>query len=175
MKTRFSFLLVLLRIFLILSVAGLCVDLVFATVNLLSHHFRWDGFILKYYNHIDFNKIWAADKTCFTMVLLSEILTNLLKIGLFISALKLLTIFKKDLPFTGHASKLMYRITGLSFMIAFVGFCIKAYIEVYVNNDILLSTQVGDTSYFWLAAIFYIMTLIYEKGLFLQSENDLTI
>lgn len=165
----------ILRLFLILSIAGLAVDFFFILWSWFSHYFNWEGFILKYYNQIDFNKIWTYDKTAFSVILLFEFGLTILKINLILKSLKLLKRIDTELNFNEKVVENFRKITVFAFLIGLISIVLKLYIEISVSNDLILSTQIGNASYIWLSAIFFIMTLVYEKGISLQSENDLTI
>ena len=164
-----------LKVFLNLSVFGLVVTSFFNIWVFLSHHFNWTGLIMKYYNGIDFTNIWEKDKFAFNILMMSAIVITTLEIILFLSALTLLNKINLKNPFDNDQSWLLKRISILAFFIGLISIFLKLYIETSVSSDLLLSTQMGESSFLWLAAIVYIVSLLYQKGLYLQSENELTI
>ena len=159
-----------LKVFLILSVAGLIIKSAFATWALFSHHLNLEGYILKFYDGVDFTKIFQTDAAAFTVLLFFALLINL-----FLAALKILKNLNFENPFGQNLIPLFRRISIMALIVGMVSIILKIYIETSVSNDLVLSTQMGESSYLWFAAIVYIVTLVYQKGISIQSEIDLTI
>jgi hypothetical protein len=136
---------------------------------------NWEGSIKKFHNGIDFSKIWQIDTATFNVLILFIVLVNILKINLFSAAIKILKKIDLQNPFEQDFIPLFKRISLLAFIIGFSSILVKGYIEIFVSNDLLLSTQIGESSYLWFAAIVYIAAMVYERGISIQSENDLTI
>ena len=164
-----------LRAFLHLSIFGLVIDVFFNIWVFLSHHFNWDGLTMKFYQNIDFTKIWQEDPAAFNILTLCALLISMLEIKLFNSALKLLKKYNLSNPFDSDQTNHLRRISMLALAVGLTSLILKLYIEISVSNTIVLSTQMGDISFLWLAAIIYIVSLMHEKGHHLQSVNDLTI
>ena len=164
-----------LKAFFNLSIFGLLIALFFNIWVFVSHHYSWTDSVLKYYDGIDFTNIWKNDKLAFNILLLSAIVITILKIILFRSALTLLNKINLNNPFNSDLTWLLKQISILAFVIGFISIFLKLYIEIAVSSDLLLSTQMGESGFLWLSAIVYLVSLLYHKGLFLQSENELTI
>ena len=164
-----------LKIFLILSIIGLLFKSIFAIWAFLSHHLNWEGHILKFYDGVNFTKIFQADAAAFSVILLFALLLNFLKINLFLAALKILKNLDFKKPFEQNLQPIFRRIYIVALLIGIFSIILQVYIEVSVSNNLLLSNQMGESSYLWFAAIVYIATLVYKNGFLLQSENDLTI
>lgn len=175
MKTLPQIVSTTLMVFLTLSVIGLMIEFWFILWVFLSHHLNWEGFIRKFNDGIDFTKIWQTDAVAFNVLMLFEVLVNVLKINLFLAALKILKKIDLQNPFGQNLIPLFRRISLLAFIIGFTAILVKGYIELRVSNDLILSTQIAESSYLWFAAIVYIAALVYERGITIQSENDLTI
>lgn len=164
-----------LKAFLYLSVIGLVVDVFVNLWVFLSHHYNWQGSIKKFYGGIDFTKIWQVDQFAFNILLLFAIVISTLKISLFRTAIKLLKKINVQNPFEDDHTFLLKRVCIIALFIGLISIVLKLYIEIAVSNELVLSTQMGDSSFVWFAAIVYIVTLIYQKGILLRSESELTI
>lgn len=175
MKTLPQIVSTTLKVFLILSVIGLMIKFWSILWVTLSHHFSWEGFIRKFYDGIDFTKIWHTDTVAFNILMLFALLVNILKINLFLSALNILKKIDVQNPFVQDITPILKKISVFAFVIGFSAVLLQGYIELAVSNDLILSTQIGESNYLWLAAIVYIVTLVYQKGISIQSEIDLTI
>ncbi|MBV2224312.1 MAG: DUF2975 domain-containing protein [Cloacibacterium sp.] len=175
MKNLSNFTFTVLKFFLILTLIGLLVEFWFIIWVWLSHYLNWDGFIRKYHDGIDFTKIWHSNRLAFNLSLLYLLVANILKINLFIAGLKILKLLNLENPFNQKLMFLLKRISILSLIIGTSAILLKTFIELFVNNELVLSTQIGESGYIWFSAIIFIVMKIYEKGVYLQSENDLTI
>lgn len=164
-----------LKIFLILSIAGLIIKSAFATWAFFSHHLNLEPYILKFYDGVDFTKIFQTDAAIFTVLLFFALLINILQINLFLAALQILKNLNFENPFGQNLIPLFRRISMMALIVGMVSIILKIYTETSVSNDLVLSTQMGESSYLWFSAIVYIATLVYDKGLSIKSENDLTI
>ena len=169
-----SFVLKLIRIVFILGLIGLFVSLINILCVFFGHNLNWE-MARKFHSSIDFTKIWKNDENAFNVISLIEIVTVILKIYIFLNVLKVFKNLNFNEPFNQKINDIIRKIIYFSISIGILGVLIKVYIELFVANDLLLSTQIGNSEYLWIGALLFILNKIFIKGYELQSENDLTI
>lgn len=174
MRNQSKFILTLLKVVFIFNLIGLAISLISMIWIFTSHYFDWE-MPRKFYDSIDFTKIWREDKLAFTSICLGEIIGIIAKIMLIKVILKILKELDLKNPFKENLLKYLNDISKLAVVIGFIGIFLKFFIELKVNNALIISTQIGESYFLWLAAIIYIITQVFQKGYELQSENDLTI
>lgn len=165
---------VVLKVFFIASLVGLFFEFWFILWILLSHNFDWE-MVRKYHSGIDFTNIWTHDTFGFNVIMITELLSNILKFSLFYITLKILKNFSRESPFMPKIIKLLKNSALLALAVGLLGIFVKFFIEMYVQNELILSTQIGESSYFYISAIIFLIIHVFEKGYELQSENELTI
>ena len=169
-----NFVLSILRIAFILGLVGFFISLANILWVFLGHNFNWES-VRKFHSSIDFTKIWQNDKTAFNGISLFEMGTIILKIIFFLSVLKIFKNWDFTKPFDEILIGLLKKISVIALLIGILGVAVKIFIEVKVSNDLLLSTQIGNSEYLWTSAILFLVYSVFQRGRELQSENDLTI
>lgn len=169
-----SFVLTVLRIAFILGLVGLFISFANILWVFCGHNFNWES-ARKFHSSIDFTNIWRHDKVAFNVISILEIASIIVKILFFLIVLRILKHLNFTNPFNNVLVGMLKKISVLAFFIGILGIVVKIFIEAKVSNDLLLSTQIGNSEYLWTGAILFLVYTVFQRGHELQSENDLTI
>jgi hypothetical protein len=107
------------------------------------------------------------------------VLLALLKAYLFYLVVNLFSKLNFVAPFSTDIAKIIEKISYEAFSIAILSIITKQYAKRLIQNGYELS----DTSTYWndtaaflmMAAIVYVISQIFKRGIELQQENDLTV
>jgi hypothetical protein len=107
------------------------------------------------------------------------VLLALLKAYLFYLVVNLFRKLNFVAPFSTDIAKIIEKISYEAFSIAILSIITKQYVKRLIQNGYELS----DTSTYWndiaaflmMAAIVYVISQIFKRGIELQQENDLTV
>ncbi len=174
MKNQSNFILTLLRIAFWFTFIGLLISLLSIIWVLISHHFHWE-MPRKYYSGINFTDVFNKDRVSFNVVLTIEFINTFLKLIIIWYSIKILKNLNFQNPFSEVFLSLINKISFAAMIVGILSLFLIGYVEKFVDNKLLLSTQIGDSNYLVIAGIIYIVGQLYKKALDLKSENDLTI
>lgn len=128
---------------------------------------------------LNLSSVYNGNFNVYVLLLMLVISITSLKGFVFFYVLRLFKILKLVKPFTGSVSDLINKITLFSFYVGALGFISKKLSEHFRGKgyDLNLVDRYWEDSYAFLmmAAILFVIALIFQKGIELQSENDLTV
>lgn len=106
-----------------------------------------------------------------------KIAVSALKAYIWYVVFELLSKLKLQTPFTMEVEKKLEKIAYLLLGVWIVGsFFWKTYIYYLMQSTgIQLPTETGGDEYLFMAAIIYIISQIFKRGIEIQEENELTV
>lgn len=164
----------LLKIVFWLSQIGVTFNLVMITWIMLSHNLDWEA-PRKFYESVNVSAIYKSTPLGFNGMMLCELLKTLGKLSLFWIAIKILNQLDANHFFNFGVSKLIYSMSFLAFLIGAIQWFEVFFIEKYIENDLMLYTQVQDSNFITTSLVLFLMGVLYQKALELKQENELTI
>ncbi len=157
---------------------GLCIEAGGLIVNFIFSVFKPE-FVGNLYQKLDLSKMYQQSKWAFFGMYGFIIVIAILKAMLFYTVIVLL--YKLDLskPFSRYVSDKINRIAYDTFSIGII-----SYIAREVSKNLLHhGHEIDKLNQFWedsqafilMAAVIYVIATIFQKGVEIQTENELTI
>ena len=131
------------------------------------------------YNGLDLSVLYEKEFPHFVGIMSCIVILAFMKSYLFYLVVKLFTQLNIVAPFSVEIAKIIEKISYEAFSIAILSIITKQYAKRLIQKGYELS----DTSAYWnataaflmMAAIVYVISQIFKRGIELQQENDLTI
>jgi len=157
---------------------GLCIEAGGMLFNFILSIFKPE-FVSNLYQKLDLSEIYERSEWAYYSMYSLVLMIAFLKANLFYVVVVLL--WKLDLanPFNNFVSSKIAEISYFTFSIGIVSFIARQSAKNLMHRG--YSTEVlnqfwGDSQAFILmAAIIYIISVIFRKGIAIQAENDLTV
>lgn len=154
-----------------IEAGGLVVNFVFSVYK--------PEFIPNLYQKLNLTEMYNRSQLAFFGMYIFIMSIAILKACLFYIVINLMHKFKLENPFSTFVSRQITRISSYTFIIgilSLVGQEIAKNLQYYGYKVDGLNPFWGDSGAFILmAAIIYIIAIIFRKGIEIQTENDLTI
>jgi Protein of unknown function (DUF2975) len=158
--------------------AGLCVQTGALLFNYVYSLFRP---IATQNLHLGLNlsALYDQSKTIYSLLFFLIIAISALKAVVFYFVLKIFTKIKLVKPFTGVVSDLITTISYYAFAVGGLSYLAHEFAQKISGKgyDINMVERYWSDSgaYLMMAAILFVIALIFKKGIELQNENDLTV
>jgi hypothetical protein len=131
------------------------------------------------YNGLNLSEIYENQFAHFIGVLSFVVVLSLLKAYLFYLVVKIFMKLNLVKPFDVEIAKLIEKISFEAFAIAIVSIVAHQYTKMLIQSGYEVShveKYWNDTAAFlMMAAIIFVISQIFKKGIELQNENDLTV
>ncbi len=178
MKITTNLVLKILHVITWIIFIGLCIEAGALLVNFVVSIFKPE-IVQNLYQKLDLSKLYSNSKFAFYGLYSFIVTIALLKAILFYVLIKLLLKFDLAKPFTETISKQILTISYFTLSIGFLGKLAHKIAESLSK----ISVDVQQTQQFWndsnvfimFGLILLVIAKIFERGIELQSENDLTI
>lgn len=131
------------------------------------------------YQKLDLSKVYEQSKWVFYGMYGFALFVALLKAALFYVVIQL--IYKLDLskPFSAFVANKISQISYYTFSIGIISHIAKNASKNLANQgydiDKLSQFWVDSEAFILMAAVVYIISVIFKKGIDIQNENDLTV
>lgn len=131
------------------------------------------------YSGLDLSDLYNKSTTLYGVLFHLFIVSSALKAVLFYLVIKMLGKLNFVKPFSEDVSEFISRITFLAFTIGGIGIITHQLIKKLIARgyDIATAYDLSDDwgAYLMMAAILYVIALIFRKGIELQNESELTV
>lgn len=157
---------------------GLCIEAGGLIVNFIFSLYNPE-LIQNLYQKLDLSEMYERSKWAFFSMYSFILIISILKAVLFFVVIRLVSKIDLSKPFNSFASRQITRISRFTLSIGFL-----SYVARQSANNLLHDGFVTDNlNQFWadsqafilMAAVIYIIAIIFKKGVDLQNENDLTV
>jgi hypothetical protein len=136
-------------------------------------------FVERLYQKLDLSQMYNSDKWLFFSIYSFILSISLLKAYLFYIVIMLLHKLDLSKPFNTFVSDQITKISYYTFSIGILSYIAR---ETAYNLE-YYSYNIGSLNEFWadgqafiiMAAVVYIIAVIFKKGVEIQKENDLTV
>ena len=178
MKKKNDFILQTLEVVSWIIFVGLCIEAGALLFNFIFTLFKPIG-THNVYNGLNLSSLYQNEFTHYIGMMSCIVLLALLKAYLFYLVVNLFRKLNFVAPFSTDIAKIIEKISYEAFSIAILSIITKQYAKRLIQNGYELS----DTSTYWndtaaflmMAAIVYVISQLFKKGIELQQENDLTV
>jgi hypothetical protein len=131
------------------------------------------------YKGLNLSNLYQNELGHFIGIMSCIALVAVLKAYLFYLVVRLFSKLKIEAPFSITIAKIIEKISYEAFSIAIISVVAKLYAEALIANGL----ELHETTSYWndadaflmMAAIVYVISRLFKKGIELQQENDLTI
>ncbi|TAD92567.1 MAG: DUF2975 domain-containing protein [Bacteroidetes bacterium] len=157
---------------------GLCIEAGALLVNFIFVLFKPDV-VHRLYQKMDLSEMYAYSKVAFFSMYGLLLSISVLKAGLFYIVISLLLKLNLTQPFNPFVAKKILRISHYTLSIGLLSAIARQVAQNLSSEGVStdgLNQFWGDWQAFILmAAIIYVIAIIFKKGVDLQTENDLTV
>ncbi|WP_337865365.1 DUF2975 domain-containing protein [Ignavibacterium sp.] len=128
---------------------------------------------------LDLSQLYSKSQSVYVFVFSLIISVSALKAFVFYIVLKLFKKLNLVKPFSENVSSIISKITYYAFAIGIISFIAQRLIQRLIEKGY----NVGVVERYWddggvylmMSAILFVITLIFQRGIELQKENDLTV
>ncbi|WP_312332833.1 DUF2975 domain-containing protein [Sphingobacterium sp.] len=157
---------------------GLSIEAGAIIVNFIFSIFKPE-FVGKFYQKLDLSAMYRQSQMSFYTIYAFIIVIVVLKAYLFYLVVEMMHKLDLNKPFNNLVSKQITQISYLTFSIGLLSYVAQET----VGRILRKSYEVGSLNQFWtdsrafilMAAIIYVISVIFSRGIELQNENDLTV
>lgn len=157
---------------------GLSIEAGAIIVNFIFSIFKPE-FVGKFYQKLDLSAMYRQSQMSFYTIYAFIIVIVVLKAYLFYLVVEMMHKLDLNKPFNNLVSRQITQISYLTFSIGLLSYVAQET----VGRILRKSYEVGNLNQFWtdsrafilMAAIIYVISVIFSRGIELQNENDLTV
>lgn len=157
---------------------GLSIEAGAIIVNFIFSIFKPE-FVGKLYQKLDLSAMYRQSQMSFYTIYSFIIVIVVLKAYLFYLVVEMMHKLDLNKPFNNLVSKQITKISYLTFSIGLLSYVAQET----VGRILRKSYEVGSLNQFWtdsqafilMAAVIYVISVIFSRGIELQNENDLTV
>lgn len=157
---------------------GLCIEAGGLLVNFLFSVFNPE-FVGKLYEKLDLSMLYQQSKPVFFGMYSFVIFIAVLKAVLFYRVIELLHKLDLTKPFSSFVAEKIAQISYYTFAIGILSLIARQTAKSFSRHgyelDKLNQFWVDSQAFILMAAVVYIIAVIFRKGIELQNENDLTV
>ncbi|MFZ1705639.1 MAG: hypothetical protein WAT79_14915 [Saprospiraceae bacterium] len=176
METKSNFVLHTLHVIFWIIFIGLCINAGTLLVT-FGLRFFWDteGTRLMVLNP-DLGHLFLENKNHYIGMMSFQIFITALKAYLAYLVLKIFADFNLERPFHHHMTSIITKISYTALEIAILSIIAEGYTKWLINRSVNIpAMEWGSQEFLFLAGIIYILSLVFKKGVDLQSDNELTV
>lgn len=157
---------------------GLCVEAGGLLVNFFFSLYKPE-FVQNLYQKLDLSEMYDRSEWAFFSMYSFIILLSMLKVILFYIVIRLLSKIDLTKPFNSYVAKQISLMSYYTFSIGILSYIAKETTKNLLDEGY----DINKLDQFWadpqafilMAAVIYVIAIIFSRGVELQNENDLTV
>lgn len=157
---------------------GLCIEAGGLIVNFIFSLFKPE-IVQNLYNNLDLSEMYDRSKWAYFSMYSFIIIISVLKAYLFYVVIKLITKLDLSNPFNRFVSEQIVQISYFTLTIGLLSLIARQFAKNLLHRgyqiDQLNEYWVDSEAFILMAAVVYIISRIFKRGIELQTENELTI
>ncbi len=157
---------------------GLCIEAGALIVNFIFSLYKPE-FVHSLYQKLDLSDVYNRSKWAFFSVYSFILVISIMKAYLFYAVIKLISKLDLLKPFNSFVSKQITLISYYTLSIGILSYIARQTAKNLQHReyeiDILNQFWADSQAFILMAAIIYVIATIFEKGVEIQNENDLTV
>ena len=173
-----NFVFIVLHIVAWIIFVGLCIEAGGLLVNFVYSVFKPE-IVGNLYQKLNLSSMYEQSKWVFYSMYGFVLSVSVLKAVLFYIVIELLYKLDMSKPFSAYVAKKIAHISYVTFSIGILSFIASQTAKDLTHNgyeiDKLSQFWVDSQAFILMAAIIYVIAIIFKKGVDIQNENDLTV
>jgi hypothetical protein len=157
---------------------GLCIEAGGLLVNFFFSLYKPE-FVHNLYQKLDLNEMYEESKLAFFGIYIFILSISILKACLFYIVIRLMHKMDLSHPFNSFVASQILNISYYTLSIGLLGFIAKQVAKNLKDHgfatDNLNQFLADGRAFILMAAVIYIIAVIFKKGVNIQNENDLTV
>lgn len=157
---------------------GLCIEAGGLIVNFFFSLYN-PGFVENLYQKLDLSQMYADSKLSFFGIYSFVLIISVSKAVLFYIVIRLMHTMDLSKPFTPFVAKQISNISYFTVTIGILSYIARKTAENLQHYgyaiDRLNEFWVDNQAFILMAAVVYIIAIIFQKGVEIQNDNDLTV
>lgn len=154
---------------------GLCVEAGAKLVAVTISFFISPEGASNLYKGADFSALFEYSRLHFGIMSLLIILIPAMKAFLFYWVIRITSNLDIARPFSKFNADLILTMSRISLQIGITGFIADSYAGWLEKSDLKIHYEGGEMEYLFLAGILFVIVQVFNKGIELQNESELTI
>jgi hypothetical protein len=173
-----NFLFICLHIIAWIIFVGLCIEAGGLLVNFVFSIYN-PAFVQKLYQKLDLSEMYHKSKMAFYGMYGFILIIAVLKAYLFYIVAMLMHKIDLSKPFSSYVSGKILKIAYCTFLVGILSYLAQHFSHSlhhrgFATNNLNQFWAAGE-AFILMAAIIYIIAVIFKKGVEIQTENDLTV
>lgn len=157
---------------------GLCIEAGGLIVNFFFSLYNPE-FVQNLYQKLDLSKMYNDSKLAFFGIYSFVLIISILKAFLFYTVIKLMHTIDLSKPFTSFVARQISYISYFTVSIGILSYIARKTAENLQHHgyviDSLNEFWVDNQAFILMAAVVYVIATIFQKGVEIQNDNDLTV
>lgn len=178
MKAKNNFIFTVLNIVAWIIFVGLSIEAGGLIVNFIFSIFKPE-MVPNLYQKMDLSELYNRSQWAFYGMYSFVLVISILKVLLFYIVIMLLLKLDLEKPFNSYVSKQINQMSYFTFSIGLLSYIAKETAKNLQQHgyktEQLNQFWVDSQAFILMAAVVYVIAVIFKKGIELQSENELTI
>ncbi|OXA86631.1 DUF2975 domain-containing protein [Flavobacterium hercynium] len=157
---------------------GLCIEAGGLIVNFFVSLYNPE-FVQNLYQKLDLSEMYNDSKLAFFGIYSFVLIISILKAFLFYTVIKLMHKIDLSKPFTSFVARQISYISYFTVSIGILSYIARKTAKDLQHNGYVINSLnefwVDNQAFILMAAVVYIIATIFQKGVEIQNDNDLTI
>jgi hypothetical protein len=167
-----------LRIIAWIIFVGLCIEAGALLVNFVMSIYKPE-LVSRLYEKLDLSKLFAYSEDAYYCMYSFILVIAMLKAYLFYVVIELVSKLSLSKPFSEYVADKISKISYYTFSIGIISYFARESVRYLEHRgldlDILNRFWADSEAFILMAAIIYVISNIFKRGIEIQNENDLTI
>lgn len=178
MSKRNNFVFIVVQVVAWIIFVGLCIEAGALLVNFVFSLFKPE-IIANLYQKLDLSEMYHRSQFAFFAMYSFILIIAILKAYLFYIVIRLLLKLNLTQPFSSFVSEQITLLSYYTFSIGIFSFIAREISKNLQNRgyeiDILNQFWADSQAFILMAAVIYVIAIIFSKGVEIQNENNLTV
>ena len=157
---------------------GLCIEAGALIVNFFFSLYNPE-FVQNLYEKLDLSEIYKYSKSSFFGVYSFILIISILKACMFYTVIILMLKMDLTKPFNSFVARQISQISYYTVSIGLLSYIAREFVKNLMHTvfvpDNLNKFWADSSAFIIMGAVFYIIATIFQKGVDIQTENDLTV
>lgn len=178
MKKKTHELLLVMQVLTWFIFIGLCIKTGAILISFFVSEFINPAAAINLYLGLNLSSLKEFSNMHYSIIVLLTIMLSVLKAFMFYVVIKIFLKLNLVQPFSTDVSLLIKRISYVALVIGLLGVIATEYAKWLTKQGVSLNAlpeNTGGAEYLFFAGIIFIISLVFKRGIEIQTENELTV